>query len=71
MMISSQRNTYGVLMARGRLPVPHLFRQVNPDLLFSNIEINIARISRKRQAVSRISQLQQDLSYKLALSGTY
>jgi len=49
--------------------VRHLFRQVIPDLLFSNIEINIARIPRKRQAVSRISQLQQDLSYKLTMFG--
>jgi len=65
MMISSQRYAYGVLVtATAPRPAPHLFRQVIPDLLFSNIEINIARISRKRQALSGISQMQQDLSYK-------
>ncbi|MDY0872302.1 hypothetical protein [Dongia rigui] len=44
-----------------------VLRQVIPDLLFSIIEINIARIPRKRQALSSISQLQQDLSYKFAV----
>jgi hypothetical protein len=50
--------------------VHHPFRQVIPDLLFSNVEINIARTTRKRQALSVISQLQQDLSYKFAVHGT-